>query len=80
MRINAATFGIRGTEEKLGWIYRSYFLASLHSTFKTLVYESKDLVISIGGYLGLFIGVSMIDVVGYIVEFMDAILNKTVET
>ena len=45
----------------------------------TLVYNYEDLLISVGGYLGLFIGVSLMDVAGFIVECIDSVISKTVK-
>ena len=45
--------------------------------WEILVYDSDDVLISVGGYLGLFIGVSMMDVIDYIFKFIDSILNKS---
>ena len=98
LRLNAARFGIRGTEEKLGklsnannfsilTLYKgrprkicpSIFLKIQQTLNKISVYDFEDLLISIGGYLGLFIGVSLMDVAGFVAEYIKTIISKTVK-
>ena len=47
-------------------------------TRNILVFGYEDLLISVGGYLGLFIGMSLNDVTGYIIDFI-ARINKKVK-
>ena len=77
LRLNAAQYGIRGTKESLGLLIINSVLRSMLMKWEILVYDSDDVLISVGGYLGLFIGVSMMDVIPYIFKFIDSILNKT---
>ena len=57
MRINAKTFSMTGTTEKL-------------------VYEIPDLLVSVGGFLGLFVGLSLLDVVEFGTNWVARICTK----
>ena len=79
LRLNAARFGIRGTEENLGTFTSQFGASQIFWIFWISVYKFEDLLISVGGYLGLFIGVSLMDVNSFITELIDSIFSKTLE-
>ena len=45
-------------------------------TVETLVFTFKDLLVSTGGFLGLFIGLSLNDVSGFFVESVEKTFNR----
>ena len=71
LRINAETFAVTGTEEHLGWYYVMYSFWNkclISRKYLFSVFDYYALMISIGGYLGLFIGLSLSDVCGFLVD------------
>ena len=43
---------------------------------EVLVFNFQNLMVSVGGYLGLFIGLSLYDVINYIVDTASIILKR----
>ena len=69
LRINAETFVVKGFKEELGKQTNELTLA-LMLIYAIFISEFDDinLLVNIGGYLGLFIGLSLNDLFGYIID------------
>ena len=72
-RMNAEKLSIKTTKETLGReklleraIKPSQNIKIIHFF---LVYDFETLIVSIGGYLGLFIGLSLNDLFSYVLDF-----------
>ena len=77
VRFNAEKFSITGTKQKLGiCIFRSLVT---HLQYFCLEFNFEDLMVSVGGYLGLFIGLALNDVCEFFVDFVDSFRKKIVK-
>ena len=74
LRLNAETFFVLGTKERLGKFIENIKVMKI--IFLLLVFGYEELLVSIGGYLGLFIGISLIDVFAIIFNFVENIKKK----
>ena len=45
-------------------------------TTEELVHEIPDLLVSVGGFLGLFVGLSLLDVVEFVANWVARLCNK----
>ena len=45
----------------------------IHGTQEKLVYDFDDLLIAVGGFLGLFIGLSLNDVMSFLVDLVESL-------
>ena len=48
----------------------------LSGTTEELVHEIPDLLVSVGGFLGLFVGLSLLDVVELVADWVARLCNK----
>ena len=47
----------------------------VRGTQERLMYNFTDLLVSVGGFLGLFIGLSINDVMSFIIDIVDGVMN-----
>ena len=47
----------------------------VRGTQERLMYNFTDLLVSVGGFLGLFIGLSINDVTSFIIDIVDRVMN-----
>ena len=76
LRINAADFVVRGTEEQLGKYLEDIRIKTLSSFLPCSVFGDIQLLVNIGGYLGLFIGLSLNDLFGYSWDLIVAAVSR----
>ena len=48
----------------------------LSGTTEELVHEIPDMLVSVGGFLGLFVGLSLLDVVELVADWVARLCNK----
>ena len=63
--------GIGGTEVRIN--AKTLWMTG---TTEELVHEIPDLLISVGGFLGLFVGLSLLDVVEFVADWGARLCNK----
>ena len=68
IRLNAETFFIKIETETLGRVHVNVKQMFFILSFSFLVHDMESLIVSIGGYLGLFIGLSLNDVFSYLID------------
>ena len=66
--MNAETFFIKIETETLGRVHENVKQIFFILSFSFLVHDMESLIVSIGGYLGLFIGLSLNDVFSYLID------------
>ena len=76
MRFNAEQFSIKGTKQRLG--IHLYSLENICLEYLFLEFRFEDLMVSVGGYLGLFIGLALNDVCEFIIDFVDSFRKKII--
>ena len=69
LRINAEKLQITGSKETLGKSAVYFSLWDI-TVLLFIVFTDTDILISIGGYLGLFIGISLIDIFSMCLNFL----------
>ena len=67
---------IRGTEEQLGKYLEDTWIKTLSSFLPCSVFGDIQLLVNIGGYLGLFIGLSLNDLFGYSWDLIVAAVSR----
>ena len=63
--------GVGGTEVRIN--AKTLWMTG---TTEELVQEIPDLLISVGGFLGLFVGLSLLDVVDFVADWGARLCNK----
>ena len=73
VRFNAEKFSIKGTKQKLGiLLHIPEYVFSIY----LLEFNFEDLMVSVGGYLGLFIGLALKDVCEFIVDLVESMKKR----
>ena len=71
--MNAEKLSIKTTKETLD---RYTFNKDIETVYYFLVYDFESLIVSIGGFLGLFIGLSLYDVSANLIDLGDKLVKN----
>ena len=75
IRLNAETLEIKGTQESLGDFQIENYCNEI-LTISILVYNTEALVVSVGSFLGLFIGLSLNDVLSLMFDLISSFYKR----